>query len=208
MQVRYRTLPRVMIDSMHIKPGDFIMEENAYQQARREVALQRSVVQTALGQLAAQKAKGRAYRASLDSIQQRMNQIVAEKDAEISRLNARYDSLTRNLNGQIEEVAVDLEIHYQQGDQLKEESFEAEMEALRSADELEKQVKKSDQAVGEWLKKKEELNRRNAAQPKRSGFLRELLYHPTTTPVGRVLVGGLVVSFTALTAVTIISLTK
>lgn len=43
---------------------------------------------------------------------------------------------------------------------------------------------------------------------KRSGFLRQLLYHPTTTPTGRVLIGGLVISFTAATVVGIISLTQ
>ena len=42
----------------------------------------------------------------------------------------------------------------------------------------------------------------------RSGFLRQLLYHPTTTKSGRILISGLVVSFTALTTVTLISLIK
>lgn len=43
---------------------------------------------------------------------------------------------------------------------------------------------------------------------KRSGILRELLYHPSSTPAGRVLIGGLVLSFSALTVVSIISFTK
>lgn len=55
---------------------------------------------------------------------------------------------------------------------------------------------------------KDARRQRRALENKRSGFLRELLYHPSTTPTGRVLIGGLVVSFTALTVVGIISLTQ
>lgn len=208
MQVRYRTLPKAMIDSMKIKTGDFVMDESAFQAAVNAVAEVRLEAQQALSKLRRQEEKGKYYRASLDSIQQEMTRIVAEKDAQIRYLNEQYDSLIESQNTRIEAVAIDLEIRMAQGEVLKKESFKTEMEALRNADELSDQIKNSDQVVGDWLKKKRKSARAVRRAAKRTGILRELLYHPTTTPVGRVLIGGLVISFTALTTVTIISLTN
>lgn len=154
MQVKYLTLEKSKVDSLGIQKGDFVMSEDAFEQARQEVALQRSIAQVALNKLKAQEREGERYRASLESLQKRMEGIVQEKDALIRRLNERYDSLNERQNAEIEQVAIDLEIHEVEGETLKKESFKTEMEALRSADELEKQIKRSDQVVGEWLKKK------------------------------------------------------
>ena len=193
---------------MGIKPGDFVMDEEAFQRARREVALQRLVAENALSKLQQQRLAGERYRASLDSLQRRMERIVREKDNEIIRLNERFDSLISSQNERIEQVTIDLGVKRVEGENLKEKSFGVEMEALRSADELDKQIERSDEAVGEWLKKKRQSEKRIAARTKRTGFLRELIMHPSTTPTGRILVGGFIVSFTALTVVTIISLTN
>ena len=203
LQVGYRSLSKAQADSMGIKPGDFIMEEGAFQAARLAVALERSHAENLRGQLRDQRIKGMIFRSSLDSLQQVMQNIIIEKDAEISALNKRYDSLIRRQNQRIDTVSSRLEEQKKVGQQLYQESFELDMDALRAADELSQQINDSDQAVGEWLKKK-----RKSERNRDSGVLRELLYHPTTTPVGRVLVGSLVLSFTALTVVTIISLTQ
>lgn len=203
MQVRYLTLPKATADSMGVKPGDLIMSEDAFRAAKQAVAEQRAIAERAEAKLALQQQEGRLFRASLDSIVASMDRIIAEKDQEIRRLNQQWDSLQRTQNARIEEVAIDLEIHAEHAETLKRESFRTDMESLRSAEQLKKQIKKSDQAVGEWLEKK-----KRSEKNKRTGFMRELLYHPTTTPIGRVLVGGMVVSFTALTVVTVISLTQ
>lgn len=122
-------------------------------------------------------------------------------EVELKAFRPRYDSLIRVCDSLYHELhwhQIEADSIYQAQrkfrDQLIDEIYALGADAVQSQDLLYDDIR--------GARHRQKLLQRK----KRSGFIRELLYHPTTTPTGRVLVGGLVISFTALTTVTIISL--
>lgn len=115
----------------------------------------------------------------------------------------RYDSLILkcdllqlSLRRQQAQADSSFQVHYQQREDLLREIYALGLDAVQSQDLLYADI-------GSAKQRKKALERN-----KRTGFFRELLFHPATTPKGRLLLGGMTLSFTALTIATIVSLTK
>lgn len=119
----------------------------------------------------------------------------------LKSLQPRYDSLVREVSS----LYLQVNQHRQQADSIYRAQDDQRERIMNELLDLGADVVDSQGLLFQDIKRARQ-RQRQLAKDKRSGFLRELLYHPTTTPAGRVLVGGLVVSFSALTIVSIISL--
>lgn len=117
---------------------------------------------------------------------------------ELQRIKVELDSLYRKSADEQQQASKVYAQNYKKRDELMNRILDALSEAAHN----EKLMYESLEEVEHRSREAWRLRR------KRTGFLRELLYHPSSTPVGRVLIGGFVLSFSALTAVTIISLVK
>lgn len=122
----------------------------------------------------------RALHPVLDSIQRELNEMYQRALDEQARADSLYG------------------VNYQRRDSLMNVILDAMHEAAQNEGLMYASLREVEQ--------RSKQARRH--QRRRDGFLRWLFYHPATTPTGRILLGGMSVTFTALTVATIISLTS
>lgn len=154
MRIEYLYLPRFQADELGLKDGDQVMEPNSFQAVEAEIALVRKHSKKVLGILREQKQKGEAFRAGVDSVLMHMDSVLADKNEFIKQLNVQLDSTIAAHNQRIEQQSDQVDLLQREAHSIINESFEAEMEALKTENQLVRQTKIVDRVVRRMMKKK------------------------------------------------------
>lgn len=154
VRIEYLYLPRYQADELGLRDGDQVMEPNSFQSVEAEIARVRKHSDKVLGILREQKEQGQKFRDGVDSVLQRMNDIIAEKNEFIQRLNAQLDSTIAAQNRQIESTDDQVDRLHREAQDMIRDSFQAEMEALKTEKHLKQQAQIVDRVVKRMMKKK------------------------------------------------------